>query len=109
MPAKPRASSMIRAACFCTGARDIEYCKGVIDMATFLFLVSVSATTLLFIAIASEEIARVVRGFFARKEALREPAAPVTSHECPQLSVLRGTSSPHRSVQAETDDWDRAA
>ena len=81
-------------------------------MATFLFLVSITATTILFIASAAEEVVSVTRRFFARRQAEHSSASPVSAPASPQVSVTsRAAPQPRVTASASHNDWvpDRAA
>jgi len=78
-------------------------------MATFLFLVSVIASTLLFLAAAAEEIARVVRQPSERQHTLHEPASSAQAPAASRVSALPRTAASARPLPSEPGDWDRAA
>ena len=80
-------------------------------MATFLFLVSIAATTLLFIAIAAEEIARVTRRFFARGRAEQASALPVRVVSSAQAGAPSRAAVQPRAAASASNDWipDQAA
>jgi len=79
-------------------------------MATFLFLVSLSATTLLLLAVAAGEIARITRGLFARGHSARHSLSLVSNAGTPQLQQ-RAAATQSRPMQTAPTDWvpDRAA
>ena len=80
-------------------------------MATFLFLVIISATTLLLVASAAEEIARVTRKFFVHGRAEQGSASPVRTVAASQVSTLTRAPVQSRPAAAPKADWipDRAA
>jgi hypothetical protein len=80
-------------------------------MATFLFLVSLSATTLLLIANAAEEIASVTRRLFLRARRQHKRVLPTKAFAPLPMNATPRASAQPRPVATAPNDWvpDRAA
>jgi len=80
-------------------------------MATFLFLVTIGATTALLLASAAEEIARATRKVFVREHAEPGSASLSRAAVVPQASRLPRAAAPARPAAPAQNDWvpDQAA
>lgn len=80
-------------------------------MATFLFFVSLSATTLLLIANAAEEIASVTRRLLMRTRTQHKRVLPVKAHAPLPIGATPRASAQPRPIATAPSDWapDRAA